>query len=155
MDDRGAVARDDDRARGGVQVKVLPLVLAAALVSTVANADPPTLQRVDPPPAARTEAITATVVSGILLGAVVVSSVHASQKTSEVNELAAMNAPASQWTAANDSADRWHDASYVLVGATLISVGVTGYLWSRAQPTYQVSVAVKPGGGMVGFTSSW
>ena len=136
-------------------MKALALVLAAALASTVAHAEPPKLEKIEPPPAARAEAITATVVSGILVGAVVFSSVRATQKTSEANDLAAMKAPASQWTAANDSADHWHDASYVLVGATVISVAVTGYLWSRAQPTYQVSVAVKPGGGMLGFTSSW
>jgi hypothetical protein len=136
-------------------VKVLPLVLAVALAPAVANAHPPTLQRIDPPPDARAEAITATVASGILLGAAVFSSVRASQKTRETNDLAAMMAPASQWTAANDSADRWHDVSYALVGATLVSVAVTGYLWSRAAPRYQVAVAANPGGGMVGFTSSW
>lgn len=160
MDHRRAVARDDDRARGGVQVRALPLVLAAALASTVAHADPPklekpTLEKIDPPPAARAEAIAATAATGLLLAAAVFTGVHAAQKTSEANDLAAMKAEASQWTAANDSADHWRNASYALVGATLVSVVVTGVLWGRAQPTYQVSVAANPGGGMVGFTSSW
>lgn len=155
MDHRGAVARDDNRARDGVQVRALPLVLAAALASTVAHAEPPKLEKLEPPPAARAEAITATAATGILLAATVYTSVRATQKTRETNELAAMNAEPSQWTAANDSAEHWHDVSYGLVGATLVSVVVTGCLWSRAQPTYQVAVAAKPGGGMVGFTSSW
>jgi hypothetical protein len=155
MDHRGAVAGDDHRARGGIQVKALPLVLAAVLASTAAHAEPPKLEKIEPPPAARAEAITATAATGILLAATVYTSVRAAQKTSETNELAAMNAEPSQWTAANDSADHWHNASYALVGATIVSVVVTGVLWSRAQPTYQVSVAANPGGGMVGFTSSW
>jgi len=111
------------------------------------------VQRIEAPPSARAEAITATVATGILLGASIFTSLRANEKTSEANELAANHAEATQWNAANDSADRWHDLSYTLIGATIISVGVSGYLWSRAAPHYQV--VPTSGGAMVGFTSSW
>jgi hypothetical protein len=130
-------------------------LIALVLVAAVAHADPPKLQRIDPPPGAREQAIGATVVAGIFLGATIFSSVRASQRTQDHNDLFTANAPESQQAAAIASADHWHDATYAFAAVTLVTVVVTGYLWTRAQPTYQVAAVPTAGGGMVGFTSSW
>jgi hypothetical protein len=121
--------------------------VALLLLAGTAFAEPPPLTRIDPPPGARAEALTATLVSATFLGAGIFSAVRAEQSSSEASDLFARNAPATDQLAAIDRADHWHDATYAFAALTVVSVVVTGVLWDRAQPHYQVVVA--PGGGAV------
>ena len=126
--------------------------LVLVMLAGVASAEPPRLTRIDPPPGARAEALTATLVAATFLGAGIFSAVRAEQTSQDAADLFARNAPSADQVAAIDRADHWHDATYAFAALTVVSVVVTGVLWDRAQPHYQLAVA--PGGGaIVGYSA--
>jgi hypothetical protein len=158
MDHRRAVARDDHRARGGIQVKAA-FVLAA--LATTAYADPtpevarlpPQIERVEPPPNARTEAWIATGVSAAIIGMGVFSVVRMKQESDTANSYFGMPEHYAEWHDAVASNDRWFHATLVFGGLSVVSVAVTGILWSRSVPSYRV--AVTPQGAVVGYAHNF
>jgi hypothetical protein len=105
--------------------------------------------RLDPPPGARAQALTATLVTATFLGAGILSLVRATQSSADAAEMVARGAPTADQLAANNTADHWHDATYTFAALTVASVVVTGLLWGRAETHYRVSVT--PQGGAVGY----
>lgn len=206
MDHRGAVTRNDHRARGGVQVKA---VIALVLAGSVAYADPPgetpaaepdasaqpapppatqpappvtaqpapapalppdttappaslkpastslppAIERVDPPPHARTEAWVATGVTAAIVGMGVYSVVQMRESSSRANQIWTSNGEGKDWNAELDNHDRWFHRTLLFGGLTVASVAVTGILWSRSQPSFRA--AVTPQGGYVGYARSF
>lgn len=171
MDHRGAVARDDRRTPGGVQVKAL---LALALAGSVAYADPPgetppsapapplkpaaaplppNIELVEPPANARTEAWIATGVTAAMVTMGIVSVVEMRSASNTANQYFGMPDHFNEWHDAVASNDRWFHATLVFGGLSVVSAAVTGILWSRAQPSFRA--AVTPSGGYVGYARSF
>src|SRR5881628_2102877 len=98
------------------------IVLVAVTSASVAYADKPTLVRIDPPAKARAEAIAATVVTGLFVGGTFAVHERSQQLGREASDLSLGFAPATQQQQAIDRTDRWHEATYVLAGVTLVSV---------------------------------
>jgi len=170
MDHRRAVARDDHRARGRVQVKAM---LALVLAGSVAYADPPgetpptppppaplqpaaqrlppNIERVEPPPNARTEAWVATGVTAAVVGIGVFSVVEMREASNTANEYFGQADHFNEWHAAVVDNDKWFHATLLFGGLSVASVAVTGILWSRSQPSFRV--AATPSGGYIGYAA--
>ena len=169
MDHRRAVACDDHRARGGVQVKaVLALVLAGSVafadppgetppvplpVQPTAQRLPPNIERVEPPENARTEAWISTGVTAAIVGMGVLSVVEMREASNTANQYFGMTDHYNEWHAAVVDNDKWFHATLLFGGLSVVSVAVTGILWSRSQPSFRV--APTQGGGIVGYAHSF
>lgn len=173
MDHRRAIARDHHCARGGLQMKA---VLALLLASSVALADPPgetpatppppppaakpdaaplpaQIERVEPPANARTEAWIATGVTAAIVGMGVYSVVEMREASNTANQYFGMPEHFNEWHAAVADNDKWFHATLLFGGLSVVSVAVTGVLWSRSQPSFRV--AATPSGGYVGYAGTF
>jgi hypothetical protein len=125
----------------------------AAQVPARPPASSPVIEVVDPSPHARTEALIATGITGALLGGEIFTLVRMSQAQDHVNYLVNASTSKAELAAATDANDRWHQRAYAVCGLLVVSVAVTGVLWTRTETTYRV--AVTPTGAYVGYARSF
>ena len=127
--------------------------LQAAPLRAPPPSSSPTLKAVDPSPNARTEALIGTGITAALVGGEIYSLVRMSEAQSNLDYVAATSTSHAKWVAAADTSERWHQTAYVFSGLLLVSVVVTGVLWTRTETTYRL--AVTPQGAYVGYARAF
>jgi hypothetical protein len=112
---------------------------------------------VAPPEGARKQAIFATVVAGGFVAATGFTYMWAQHVLSPLDKIAIHDTIQANEESRRITSEgaRWHEASYWLGAASLISIGVAGYMWTRTERRFVPQVAASQHGGTVGFAGSF
>ena len=141
--------------------------LVLLLASSLAYADPPgdtppvehhppPIVKIDPAPNAQTQAWVATGITAAIVGVGAYSVYRMHEASVRANAIVVANGTAGTLADYHDATqenDRWHTMTYVFSALTVVSAGVTAYMWSRTETRY--TVAVTPQGATVGYATSF
>jgi hypothetical protein len=124
----------------------LALGCSLAMTSAPAFADPNADADVADEAGSRVPAYVGTGVTAALLVTSVVSFFEYTASLKERRDK--LGAQREDWYQAAEDADRWHTIGLCAVGATIISGGITGYLWTRTEkPRTRFTVTANSHGG--------
>jgi len=129
-----------------MRLLALALGCSLAMTSAPAFADPTADDGVEAEGGSPMPAYVATGVTAALLVTSVVSFFEYTWSLKERRDK--FGAQREDWYQAAESADRWHTIGLFAAGATIVSGGVTGYLWTRTEkPRTRFTVTANSHGG--------
>jgi hypothetical protein len=120
-------------------MRCLCFALAVAIPAPT-FAEPPKV--VPPADTSNAKVITAGVATGALAIATVLAYRHHTELAAQSNDATNLSSYRDQIA----ETQKWRNVMFTCASATVVSAALTGYFWTRTQPTYSPAVMVAPDG---------